>query len=315
MMITMTGIRASHVQQPVLKPASVKRPHWLLLCRRDVLRQPRTIRRHDVYGAGIVTYTDEADELHVVEEACPHRGASLADGSVRDGCVVCPYHGMAWGPRTSPDRAYDYAALQGLVWVDVAKDLCTQHFMPPYYPEFSSPAFRTFGYSRTLEDVNPLVLLEHVLEHPRARSDATPRLLHDGPDGLARYELDIPQGSASGRLRVDVAYHVPFTAGLRFVLDGRTVAVVMYSVLPASASRVSLHVHVARAQPSGDVPSQVTSMIDDAVARGDEAIVHSVDARQWSRNHVSPATDAVGTAYRDAMRRFFPEVVAYCTAG
>lgn len=286
---------------PMLKPVSVKRPHWVLLCRRDALQAPRTVKRHDVYGAGIVAYTDEAAELHVVEEACPHRGASLAGGTVRDKCVVCPYHGMAWGPHTSPDHAYDHAALQGLVWVDLAKDLCTQHVMPPYYPEFSSPAFRTFGYSRTLEHVNPLVLLEHLLDW--RMGEGRVHVDRAGPDGLASYE--------HGGVRVDVAYHVPFTASLRFVLDGgRVLAVVMYSVLPASASRVSLHVQVARAD--ADATAEVTKIIDDAVARGDETAVGSVDARQWARNRV---TDPLALAYRDAMRRFFPEVVAYCVDG
>lgn len=291
---------------PALTPVSVKRPHWVLLCRRDALQVPRTLKRHEVYGAGIVAYTDDADELHVIDEACPHRGASLAGGSVRDGCVVCPYHGQAWGPRVSPEHAYDYAALQGLVWVDVAKDLCTQHFMPPYYPEFSSPAFRTFGYSRALQNTNPLVLMEHLLDWRAGKGEGQGqgwqlRVDHAGPDGLASYE--------HGGLRVDVAYHVPFTASLRFVLDGRVLALIMYSVLPASASRVSLHVHVARAD-AADAPADVRKIIDEAISRGDEAVVSSVDARQWTHNRVF---DPVLLAYRDAMRRFFPEVVQYCT--
>lgn len=300
---------------PTLKLTSVKRPHWVMLCRRDALQLPHTIKRHDVYGAGVVTYTDSAGELHVVEEACPHRGASLAGGTVRDGCVVCPYHGMAWGPRTSPGHAYDYAALQGLVWVDVAKDLCTQHVMPPYYTEFSSPAFHTWGYTRTLEGTNPLVMLEHLLEwrldthQPHTPHDPQqPQVTqhHDGPDGMEQHEYDTPHGA----LRVEVRYHVPFTAGLRFVLDGRTVAVVMYSVLPASASRVSVHVHVARLEDG--MPTDIARAVDDAVARGDEAVLRSVDSRHWGRNLV---TDALTASYRDAMRRFFPEVVAYCVDG
>ena len=40
-----------------------------------------------------------ADGLLVAPNACPHMGASLADGALRDGCVVCPWHGLVLGPR------------------------------------------------------------------------------------------------------------------------------------------------------------------------------------------------------------------------
>ena len=34
------------------------------------------------------------DRLLVAPNACPHLGASLADGYVREGCLVCPWHGL-----------------------------------------------------------------------------------------------------------------------------------------------------------------------------------------------------------------------------
>ena len=30
---------------------------------------------------------------HAIEDACNHAGASLSEGELRDGCVVCPMHG------------------------------------------------------------------------------------------------------------------------------------------------------------------------------------------------------------------------------
>lgn len=36
-------------------------------------------------------------EVLVAPESCPHLGASLAGASVRDGAVVCPWHGLALG--------------------------------------------------------------------------------------------------------------------------------------------------------------------------------------------------------------------------
>ena len=50
-------------------------------------------------------------ELRVAPNACPHMGASLAEGPVRDGRLVCPWHGLelgaekhgAWCPLVSYD--------------------------------------------------------------------------------------------------------------------------------------------------------------------------------------------------------------------
>ncbi len=32
-------------------------------------------------------------KIHALADRCPHRGAPLSKGSVREGCLVCPYHG------------------------------------------------------------------------------------------------------------------------------------------------------------------------------------------------------------------------------
>lgn len=32
------------------------------------------------------------DEVHAVRDVCPHRGAALSEGLLRDGCITCPAH-------------------------------------------------------------------------------------------------------------------------------------------------------------------------------------------------------------------------------
>jgi nitrite reductase/ring-hydroxylating ferredoxin subunit len=39
-------------------------------------------------------------EVHALEDACNHAGASLAEGWVEDACVVCPMHGYVFELRT-----------------------------------------------------------------------------------------------------------------------------------------------------------------------------------------------------------------------
>lgn len=64
-------------------------------------------QRYTVAGEDLVLWRD-GSELLAAPDACPHMGASLAEGCVRSGRLVCPWHGMelgrerrgSWAPLT-----------------------------------------------------------------------------------------------------------------------------------------------------------------------------------------------------------------------
>ena len=47
--------------------------------------------RVELEGQSILV-TKIAGEPHAVSDVCPHNGASLSDGVIKDGCVTCPSH-------------------------------------------------------------------------------------------------------------------------------------------------------------------------------------------------------------------------------
>lgn len=47
-----------------------------------------------VVGTRIVAVFRQGDEYFAIDDTCPHMGASLADGQMCDGSVVCGWH--AW---------------------------------------------------------------------------------------------------------------------------------------------------------------------------------------------------------------------------
>jgi nitrite reductase (NADH) small subunit len=61
--------------------------------------------------------------VRVMDDTCPHAGASLSAGHVEDGCVVCPWHAWAFDVHTGtcPDnraivvRTYPSRVVQGRV--------------------------------------------------------------------------------------------------------------------------------------------------------------------------------------------------------
>ena len=40
------------------------------------------------------------DEVHALENVCPHQGGPLGEGKVEDGCVYCPWHGWQFDVAT-----------------------------------------------------------------------------------------------------------------------------------------------------------------------------------------------------------------------
>lgn len=66
-------------------------------------------------------------QVHAISDVCPHRGASLSEGIVRDGCVTCPSHLWRFsfidGAKQADDRTrvpvYPTRIVDGIVEVEV----------------------------------------------------------------------------------------------------------------------------------------------------------------------------------------------------
>ncbi len=59
-------------------------------------------------------------------DRCTHRGGTLSDGTVADGCVTCPLHGSVFrladgavvrGPAGAPEPVFDVRVVDGTVEV------------------------------------------------------------------------------------------------------------------------------------------------------------------------------------------------------
>ena len=68
---------------------------WYVACTPDEL-EARPLGR-TICGESIVFYRGVERRVAALEDWCPHRGAPLSLGSVRDGELVCGYHGLTMG--------------------------------------------------------------------------------------------------------------------------------------------------------------------------------------------------------------------------
>ena len=69
---------------------------WYPICTSAELEATEPVESQ-VMGFSFVAFRDAANTAHVLANTCAHRGGSLANGSIKDGCIVCPYHGWRYG--------------------------------------------------------------------------------------------------------------------------------------------------------------------------------------------------------------------------
>lgn len=151
---------------------------WYIACTSSALkRRPLTVT---LFGAPLVLWRDASDVAHAFEDRCPHRSAPLSAGIVKDGCLVCPYHGWSFGkegkcasipalgigrPIPAAARARSYAVLeqQGYVWVWPGEAGATGQ--PFQFPHLGESNWITFHMSTRFES-SVEACLENFLDCP-----------------------------------------------------------------------------------------------------------------------------------------------------
>jgi phenylpropionate dioxygenase-like ring-hydroxylating dioxygenase large terminal subunit len=67
--------------------------HWYVIAKSADIA-PRGLLAVKALGQNLVLWRDAAGQLHGLEDRCPHRGARLSHGSVREAGIACRYHGV-----------------------------------------------------------------------------------------------------------------------------------------------------------------------------------------------------------------------------
>ena len=131
---------------------------WYVACDvGDVTDKPKRVK---MLGTHFVLFRDEVGKIACLHDVCPHRGASLGNGRVVNGCVECPYHGWHFGsdgkckkipahkhgegkiPKRARVDRYPVEEKYGFVWVFVG-DLPQEQRPPlPEFPEYTDPSYK-----------------------------------------------------------------------------------------------------------------------------------------------------------------------------
>jgi nitrite reductase/ring-hydroxylating ferredoxin subunit/uncharacterized membrane protein len=97
---------------------------WAELCRLDEVPEHGLVQRL-LGDQPLLAFRFDGD-IRVLSDVCPHLAGPLHEGELREGCVVCPWHGSAFratdgsvhsGPATAPVPALDVRVNDGKVLV------------------------------------------------------------------------------------------------------------------------------------------------------------------------------------------------------
>ncbi|MGO4339684.1 Rieske 2Fe-2S domain-containing protein [Labrys sp. KB_33_2] len=111
---------------------SLMRQYWVPILRSSQLRVGDRPHRLTIFGDRLVAFRTPNGQVGVMDEACPHRGASLALGRVEECGLRCIYHGWLMAPsgevmeapthpadadlHNLPSRGYPVREGQGMIW-------------------------------------------------------------------------------------------------------------------------------------------------------------------------------------------------------
>jgi phthalate 4,5-dioxygenase oxygenase subunit len=165
----------------------------------------------ELLGENFVAFRDTNGKIGFLDEACCHRGASLALGRVEDCGIRCIYHGWKFAVDGSvletpnvPDpefkkrfkaRAYAVEEAGGLLWVYLG----AAEQRPPFYrwPWLSLPKSNVLTTVH-LEDCNYVQIIEGLLDSTHLG------LLHS--DGLSRSaDVELDYAKKVGVMQADLA--------------------------------------------------------------------------------------------------------------
>jgi nitrite reductase/ring-hydroxylating ferredoxin subunit/uncharacterized membrane protein len=97
---------------------------WTAVMARDALAEGKP-EMVTVAGSPVLLYRSDG-EIFAIADRCTHRGGPLHEGSIEDGCIVCPWHGSSFrmrdgsivrGPATAPQPAYEVRVEEGKIEV------------------------------------------------------------------------------------------------------------------------------------------------------------------------------------------------------
>jgi phenylpropionate dioxygenase-like ring-hydroxylating dioxygenase large terminal subunit len=327
------------MEQPSAEAALVgalARGWWPVAIAAD-LTAPRTAT---LLGHDLAVHRTADGAVHVTDDMCPHRGASLSRGTVVGDALQCPYHGWRWDgasgacvgipalgaegaiPPAARLRTYPAVEHLGVVWTCLSDDPADA-FPDPGLP--SAADFAGLRVGTIAFEANILVAIENFRDvahlyfvHGDSINPSSPEVepLHPRRDGrVVTLERRVEIGATDGFYFAEATVMryravAPYCASVVITEDGSDNAAALFSfVSPLSLS--STRVFIVTAATAG-----FRGTVDDMLAKErvifaeDKAILDYLKPASLADalgHQVHSVADAYSLAYRQAFSDWLAE--------
>lgn len=276
---------------------------WVPLSPSKDLSVPRKVTIH---GKPFCIFETGKNQYGIINDSCFHRGASLSKtGTVKDGCIVCGYHGKKTRPLKIEEKDF-------LVWYDDGMDVPGD--LPESW-EFSDRSHnRVFTYRDDFPGTNPLMMVENTLDwahlatvHAFSFAEGEPRVVIQENECTALYIYDTKIKGTS--LIVENQFWAPWNTCLRFYLNETHLFSLHFGWIPVDSNHTKLIVRVTRThlQWTGVVGDFILQIINNLPLQEDRVVVQSIPkTRTWNDDILLPNIDEFVSLYRETVKRDYP---------
>lgn len=90
----------------------------------------------------LVTWKDKNDKLHTTVNVCKHMGSSFDEGTIKEGCLTCPYHGLSYNDGDNVGMTIEH---EGKVFWS---------YLPNTYRPGSVPFYNNKNYKTSIVEID-----------------------------------------------------------------------------------------------------------------------------------------------------------------
>jgi phenylpropionate dioxygenase-like ring-hydroxylating dioxygenase large terminal subunit len=286
---------------------------WYVVARASELSVETQPLKKKVLGQNLALFIDSAGRFTAVNDVCPHMGASLSLGCVKNGNLVCPYHNFGFGsdgkcaevpsivekgkiPSTLMVDSYPIVEKYGLLWIfmgDTPEDK-----RPPIVsvPEFDLPEFRKLYHDLTWRgSVRPM--LENLIDfthfsylHAATFGNGDHPYRGDYKVTKGEYEVSctvnvklnpanwffppVPELGENPDVKVFCRYHVPTLVVNDFSI-GKYKDVTLFTFTPIDDNEVLIRMYGCRNFDKSDVADTALKNLGERILEEDRLVIES----------------------------------------
>jgi len=298
---------------------------------------PNRQKKVTIWSKNYVVWKDSQGDYFALDDICPHRGASLANGKIQNNCAVCPYHGYEYntngtlvkvpGLDIQPSSHYDISKFKvvernGWIYLNtVSVNDTTNEFDVNIFEEeeiakeypvvFLEMDFNC--YSRILSE-NSLDVMHIGFVHTFGNKK-NPSPIYEDPPKLvsphhykSKYEYESGEDSMAKKLfgfkdlKIENEFVLPHTTIAR-VIFGDFVSTVITFALPINENKSRLFVKTYRNFWYNELGDKITRDLMYKTMLQDKVVVEGID-KSCMDGKFNMKYDKLQNTYKSFYKRF-----------